>query len=143
MFSHLCINPFAITDRNAGYAGLKLGSAKFVFCYHLCELFGRIISAQTPECGNRRPLPARSRMRARASSSVTSATRQRRARFSPKSAPPAAVPKVCPQISWPRLAKQVREIVLQWLITMSGLCSSDRRFCGRLRIGSSSGCAPC
>jgi hypothetical protein len=31
MFSHLCINPFAITDRNAGYDGLKLGEANFVF----------------------------------------------------------------------------------------------------------------
>ncbi len=29
-----------ITDRNAGYAGLKLGEAKFVGV-SLCELFGR------------------------------------------------------------------------------------------------------
>jgi transposase len=29
----------------------------------------------------------------------------------------------------------------QQLVTVSGLCSSDRRFCGRWRVGSNSGCA--
>src|SRR5260370_20092983 len=30
----------------------------------------------------------------------------------------------------------------QWLVTVFGLCSSDRRFCGGWRVGSNSDCAP-
>jgi hypothetical protein len=32
MYSNLCRQTKVITDRNAGYVGLKLGQAKFVLC---------------------------------------------------------------------------------------------------------------
>ena len=87
-----------------------IGEEKITFAMcHFANYLAELFPLRPPSAATGVPLPARSRMRARASSSVTSATRHRRARFSPKSAPPAAVPKVCPQISWPRLAKQVRE----------------------------------
>src|ERR1700704_5163754 len=72
----------------------KITFAMCHFANYLAELF----PLRPPSAATGVPLPARSQMRARA----VIIRYERNAQATPKSAPPAAVPKVCPQISRPR-----------------------------------------